>query len=226
MATSRILQTMAFFLPIKVLIMMESTHPPSYFKFISSYISYEDFMLLLVVMVPMLYVSHFVMGVFHRKLLDQGVRALPDVIHKVNSVGSFGLKNIKKIYGHSVKCSSEIILFAICSMILFFISPWLFVIIFFVTVVNLMVFVRKAFYASEDDRITFFNLHRRQFVEYLASSNYLLVFLFLFIQMTLFEGEVYGAILALLLSRQIFQAMQRFSFENLHLSRMWKINSE
>lgn len=226
MAASRILQTMAFFLPIKVLVMMESDHVPGYFKAIDNYITYEHFMLLLVSMVPVLYVSHFMMGVFHRKLLDKGLESQADVIHNIDRVGKFGLSKVRKLYGHSMKCFSEVLLFFICAAILLAINPWLFMLILIVVILNLAIFVNKAFYASEDDRLTFFNLHRRQFVEYLASSNYLFVFAFLVVQMTFFSEEVYGAILALLLSRQLFQAMQRFSFENLHLSRMWKIGTE
>ncbi|ART63941.1 hypothetical protein [Kushneria marisflavi] len=220
LASSKVLQTIAFFLPIKVLIMLGSEKMPKYLSPFSEYMNYNDVLVFLIAIVPVVYVMHLAFGIFFRLLIDKDVARFTQKEYHVDGYGNANLGKLKRLHNHTSKAFSDIIVFLLTSVILLLINPILTLAIWVVTLLNLSLFVKKAFYVHDDTRITILKLHKRQFVEYIASSNYLIVFALLVVQMYLVSGEIYGAILALLLSRQLFQAVQRFSIENIYFSKL------
>lgn len=220
LASSKVLQTIAFFLPIKVLIMLGSEKMPKYLSPFSGYMNYNDVLIFLIAMVPVVYILHLAFGIFFRLLIDKDVVRFKQKDYKVAGYGDINLGKLKRLHNHTSKAFSDIIVFFITSIILLLINPLLTLAIWIVTLLNLSLFVKKAFYVHDDTRITVLKLHKRQFVEYIASSNYLIVFALLVLQMYLAADGIYGAILALLLSRQLFQAVQRFAVENTYISKM------
>jgi hypothetical protein len=93
----------------------------------------------------------------------------------------------------------------------------MFIFILLLIVANLNIFVLKVFYKSDHDRIGLFQLHRRQYIEYTSSVNFIFIFIALALQVKYFDIGVFEALFVLLLSRMMFQAVQRFSFENLYI---------
>lgn len=219
LASSKVLQTIAFFLPIKVLIMLGSEEMPKYLDPFQGYISYQNLLTLLIALVPIVYFLHLAFGIFFRLLIDRDVERYKDKSYHIPKCGEVALNKLRRMHNHTSKSFSDVIVFILTSAILIYINPVLVSMIWVVTLVNLVLFVDKAFYIHDDDRISFLKLHKRQFIEYVASSNYLIVFAILVLQMYLSPNSVYGAILALLLSRQLFQAVQRFAIENIYFSK-------
>ncbi|MCM2972983.1 hypothetical protein [Larsenimonas suaedae] len=219
LAISRLLQTVAFFLPIKVLIMLSSENMPSYLGPVEAFVSYDEFLIFLIIMVPLVYFAHLGFGILFRSLIDKDILYFEKNKHGIKGYGEVDYNKLKRLHNHTSKAFSDVLVFFVTSTILIVINPLLTLSIWLVTALNLAFFVERAFYIHDDERITFLKLHKRQFIEYVASSNYLIVFIVLVAQMYLSSDGVYGAILALLLARQLFQAVQRFSIENIYLSK-------
>lgn len=200
--------------------MLGSEKMPKYLSPFSKYVTYNDVLVFLIAMVPVVYILHLAFGIFFRLLIDKDVTRFTEKDYQVAGYGNTNLGKLKRLHNHTSKAFSDIIVFLLTSAILLLINPLLTLAIWVVTLLNLSLFVRKAFYIHDDTRITVLRLHKRQFVEYIASSNYLVVFALLVLQMYLAADGIYGAILALLLSRQLFQAVQRFSIENIYFSKL------
>lgn len=220
LAWSKIFQTVAFFLPIKILIMLNENSMPDYLSGVELYLSYDSLLAALIIMVPIVYLMHILFGILFRNCIDQDIKLYGDEKFDISGHGEVGYGKLKRLHNHTSKAFSDILVFVLTSIILLYLNVSLAIIVWAITFCNLLVFVNKAFYLSDDDRLTFLKLHKRQFIEYIASSNYLIVFGFLVFQTYFSMGEMYGAILALLLSRQLFQAVQRFSIENIYFSKL------
>lgn len=217
LAVSRLLQVVSFFLPLKILIMISSDQPPSYLEYLPFTISYDTLLIGFMLMVPATYGGYIITGILHRFLLDKDLAKweAEDFIPKFVDIKS---KNkIIKLHAHVAKALSEVILVMLSLILICYIDFPMFTFLIFLIAINLNIFVLKVFYKSDHDRIGAFKLHRRQYIEYISSINFIFIFIVLALQVKYFDIGVFESLFVLLLSRMMFQAMQRFSFENLHI---------
>lgn len=217
LATSRLLQIISFFLPLKILIMLSSDTPPSYLDYLPFTIPYDTALVILILMVPIVYCGYITAGILHRRLLDKDLLKWKNEELTPTHIDVKSKNKVLKLHGHVAKALSEVILIILSLALILYIDPPIFMFILFLISANLNLFVLKVFYKNDNDRIGLFRLHRRQYIEYTSSINFIFVFITLAIQAKYFGIGVFEALFITLLSRMMFQAVQRFSFENLHI---------
>lgn len=217
LAASRLFQIMSFFLPLKILIMLSSDTPPAYLGYLPFTIPYDTALIILILMVPAAYCGYITTGILHRYLLDKDLTRWKKENLTPRLIDTQSKNKIFKLHGHVAKTLSEIILIILSLVLTLYIDPPMFVFVLFLILLNLNIFVLRVFYKNDDDRIGLFRLHRRQYIEYASSVNFIFVFITLALQARYFEIGVFEALFIILLSRMMFQAIQRFSFENIHI---------
>jgi hypothetical protein len=216
LALSRICQVLAFFLPLKIFILFHSREVPAYFDVFPEFMQFSDVIVFLSVMVPVAYLVFIVLGIVYRRLIDLHLKhftssALLIMGKEVKE------KNKERLHNHVSKAFSEvgvIIISLVVATLLDYVLGLIWVSLLYF---NLWLFHSKAFGAKDNDRLTFLKLHRRQFIEYISSANFMLVFAALAIELAYFDLSIYSAIFLLLLSRIVFQALNRFSVESLYI---------
>lgn len=218
LAISRLLQVISFFLPLKILIMLSSSQPPSYLKHLPFAIPYDALLVIFASMVPIAYGGYIIAGILHRFLLDKDLEKWKKENFTTKLIKSNSKNKVIKLHNHVAKALSEVILVTISLALICFVDFPMAIFALLLTLANLSLFVKKVFYKSEHDRIGLFQLHRRQYIEYISSANFVLVFIVLALQIKHFDIGVFEALFVLLLSRMIFQAVQRFSIGNLFMT--------
>jgi len=216
LAISRICQVMAFFLPLKIFILFHSGDVPDYFNVFPEIMGYREVLLLLSVMVPVAYFLFVVLGIVYRWMIDLHLKCFDTNVLLVMGK-EISDKKVSRLHNHVSKAFSDAGLVIVSIVVVMFLDVYLAVTLFALIYGNLWLFNNKAFGAEDRDRLTFLNLHRRQFIEYFSSTNFLLVFAILAVELAYFEMGVYTAIFLLLLSRMVFQALNRFSVESLYI---------
>ncbi|MDO6786208.1 hypothetical protein Q4589_01240 [Cobetia marina] len=219
LAISRMFQMIAFFLPIKILIMLSSETKPEYLSLLTDYIPYQEVVLSLALAVPLVYFLHLLFGVAYRRCIDRDLKGHDNDENNIRWVGKLSYNKIKKLHNHSSKAFSDCLLVIVSLTVLTYIDYSLTIAVMILIFVDAVMFTEFAYYKKDTERLTVFKLHKRQFIEYISSINYLFIFALLVLIMTVYESNVYSVILALLLSRQAFQALQRFSIENLYIAK-------
>ena len=224
LAASKLLQVVSFFLPIKVLILLSSDHVPSYVDYLPIKVSYESLLAFFVAMIPCMYIGYIVFGIFARNALDRDLNGWRETGRQFRNLGGDDNRFVK-IHGHVSKLFSEVMLTGLSLFLIIFLDYTMFSFLVGLMLFNIVTFSQKVFYSQEQDRITWFNLHRRQFVEYLTSVNFIFVFLILAFQIKFFNSGVFEALFILVLSRMMFQSVQRFAFENMYVAShfRWKV---
>lgn len=198
--------------------MLSSNRPPSYLEYLPFTLSYDTMLLVLMLMVPTTYGGYIVAGILHRFFLDKDLARWKAGDFTPKFIEAKAKNKILKLHAHVAKALSEVILVTLAVSLIGYIDlPMLFFILLLV-IANLNIFVLKVFYKNDHDRIGIFRLHRRQYIEYTSSVNFIFIFIVLAIQAKYFDIGVFEALFVLLLSRMMFQAVQRFSFENIHIT--------
>ncbi|QEM80771.1 hypothetical protein [Halomonas binhaiensis] len=216
LAASKFLQVVAFFLPLKILILLASDSAPSYLNKLPIKMSYEELILLFIVMVPVTYIGYVISGVLHRNILDKDLKRWGSEEKVLQNISVKSKYRLLKLHGHSANILSE--LFLICSSLIMvaFVDVLMAMMMVLMIVTIQYYFAINVFYKKDDDRIGVFNLHRRQYIEYIFSISFITVFLFLSTQVYFYHMGIFEAIFVLLVSRMILQAAQRFSMENIY----------
>lgn len=197
--------------------MLSSNQPPSYLDYLPFTVSYDTVLIVLMLLVPASYAGYIVAGILHRFFLDKDLDRWTSGNFKPKHIDEKAKNKMIKLHAHVAKVLSEMILVTMSLVLIFFIDIAMVVIVFLMVVMNLNLFVIKAFYKADHERIGFFRLHRRQFIEYVSSLNFVFIFAVLAVQVKYFDLGVFEALFVFLLSRMMFQAMQRFSVENLYV---------
>lgn len=218
LAISRLLQVVSFFLPLKILIMLSSNRPPSYLEYLPFTISYDTVLILFICMVPATYGGYIIAGILHRFFLDKDLARWKAGDFTPRFIDAKEKNKIIRLHAHVAKALSEVILVVLSLVLISYVDFPMFVIIIVMIVMNLNIFVLRVFYKNDQDRIGTFKLHRRQYIEYTSSINFVFVFIVLAVQVKYFDIGVFEALFVLLLSRMMFQAVQRFSVENLYVA--------
>jgi len=218
LAGSRGMQVAAFFLPIKVLILMASAREPGYYHYLKPYLTLDQLMLGMLLLVPVFYFSYIILGVMHRRVLDADLNRQKTVAFEC---GALKLKPAQMVGLHRrlAKAYGDMWLMMGTLLVIVLVQPLIGPLIAALVLLNLLLFDTYAFSADENKRLTIFKLHSRQFIEYIASSNFLIVFFMLVLGVVHVELEVFSAVLVLLLARMLFQAVRRFSGESLLLKK-------
>lgn len=219
LAVSRVCQVVAFFLPLKIFIMINSSEVPEYFRFVPSSMEFQDVIVLLALSVPIVYGLFITLGIIYRRLIDFHLARFNSSVLFVCGL-EMSNKKMRKLHNHLSKAFSEAGLVVVSVLFALILDPMVAVSWLVLLYVNLLFFNFKAFYAEDQHRLTFLQLHRRQFIEYISSANFLIVFAVLAFQLVYFGMGVYSAIFLLLVSRMVFQALNRFSIESLYILKL------
>lgn len=216
LAISRVCQVMAFFLPLKIFIVIHSGEVPDYFNIFPETMGFREIIVLLSVMVPVVYGLFIALGIVYRWLIDLHLKRFDSNVLVIMGKETPNNK-MKRLHNHVSKAFSEAGLVIVSIAVAVFLDLGVAIAWFVLIYANLWLFHKKAFGAEDHDRLTFLNLHRRQFIEYISSANFLVVFAVLAIELVYFDMGVYTAIFLLLVSRMVFQALNRFSVESLYI---------
>lgn len=213
LASSRILQLATFFIPIKVLILLKGGEK-NYLSHAQSYLPEGYIVYIIMAIVPLLYIGYMALGVAHRQLLDKDISHKK--IKKMTTIVAYGTsapigavyKRVSNMYSDSI-----IVICAVAASAAY--DPIYFLFIILLVACSHKCIEQYTYNTSDTHRISWFKLHRRQFVEYICSACFLLSFSALAVAVINFEHGIYSTIFILLLSRTLFQALQRFSLENI-----------
>lgn len=221
LAASRVFQLATFFLPIKVLIVLSSANQPHYFNYFLSYVSLDTIIAILLAAVPVSYCCYIVSGVVYRYFVDADLDRRKSTGVEINGLcvqgGLFAAmqKRAVVIFGDVLLC--VLILSAIA------VFHWLFMVLLLcLLIMSLLIIRHYALDATEERRVTFLKLHRRQLIEYVSSSNFLFVFFALALGSKYLHVGIFSSVLILLLARMLFQALQRFSLESIALKTAYE----
>lgn len=216
LALSRACQVLAFFLPLKIFILIHSDEIPSYFDIFPAQMGIREVVLVLSGLVPVVYALFIVLGIIYRWLIDLHLKRFGktqlQVGGKITPEGK-----MKRLHNHVSKAFSEVGLIVVSTLVALVMDAAIAVAWTCLLYANLWLFHRLAFQVEDHHRLTFLRLHRRQFIEYISSANFLVVFAVLAIQLVFFDLGMYSAIFLLLVSRMVFQALNRFSVESLYI---------
>ncbi|ASK34138.1 hypothetical protein CEK62_06945 [Alcanivorax sp. N3-2A] len=219
LAASRVSQTVSFFLPLKIFIVISSHKVPSYFDFLPNALTYDEKIVILACAVPFTYLAYIAFGVMHRWFTDRHLRVFSGKSIELRGK-DVPQKNIARLHNHSAKALAECLFFVMSMVIAIVLNPIVALTIFILVYLNLMLFYHTALKAEDSERLTFLGLHRRQFIEYVSSSNFMIVFAVLVLDTMFIGTSIYSTIFLLLLCRMVFQALNRFSNENIHILRL------
>lgn len=219
LSVSRVCQVLAFFLPLKIFIVINSGDIPEYFSFFPESMEYDDIIISLSVLVPVIYFLFITMGIVSRWLLDVHLKRFDGQTLTIGSETA-RWKKVKKLHGRMAKVLSDMGLIVASVVFVSVLDPMVGAVLVVLLYFNLLLFNAKAFSSKDKDRLTFLKLHRRQFIEYISSANFLIIFAVLAVQLIFFDMTIYSAIFMLLVSRMVFQALSRFSMESLYLIKL------
>lgn len=219
LAISRACQMVAFFLPLKIFIVIHSGEVPEYFNVFPESMSFPEIITVLSVLVPLVYGLFIVLGICYRWLIDQHLHKFGNTELIISGVKTPTAKT-KRLHNHGTKAFSEVGLILVSIAVALCLDVTIAVAWVVLLYLNLWLFYRKAFHAEDHHRLTKLKLHRRQFIDYISSANFLVVFVILAAQLVYFDMGVYTAIFLLLVSRMVFQALNRFSVESLYLLKL------
>lgn len=220
LAASRLMQTMAFFLPLKALILLSSGGQGQFYGKLESSmnIKIDSLVLLIISLVPLVFCLHIIFGIVSRWLFDLDLRFYKDSGEPIFFEGKkIEGKKLARLHNHCSKSGAEVLIFLSTIAIGSYFDAWLSVGVFLIAACDFFLFYRFSFSVGDEDRVGPLKLHKRQVIEYISSINFMLVFCLLVIQIYLFGMGVYSSVFLLLLFRQTFQALQRFSIENMHI---------
>ncbi|MDC0920032.1 hypothetical protein OAQ81_01780 [Candidatus Thioglobus sp.] len=214
LAWSNLFKMVAFFLPIKMLIVLAS--PETYAEYLPLIFSESMLIWGLGIFTPVAYMIYIGSGILFRISMDKDIAKQMIDMQAVN----LPLAKKKQFYDSFLRQWSDIYLFGI-SVLMMVVYDYLFALIVVVTVfLVFLFFYRSLFEKSLDERYTLFQLDRSLLIEYIVSLSYLLVFVSLGIQVFYFDMDVLGAIYLLMLSRLSFSALQRCSTRGVKIRRL------
>ena len=215
LATSRLFQLAAFFLPLKILILVSSDVKPSYIQMLPFDFGLNEAVVIFSCLVPIVYIMYIVCGVISRRSLDYSQSifiensAIPSKDKKANK--------LKKMHGHIGKAASEFILISLSMLLVLMVSISTALILLLMMIITIAAMFKIAIFMKDTDRTHYFKLHRKQCIEYATSANFILVFVVILTQVMYLGMGVIVAIYVLLMSRMLFQALQRYCIELMYI---------
>lgn len=219
LALSRICQTAAFFLPLKILILISSEGVPHYLDMLQGFVSFEYLIYIFVAAVPMCFGGYVFFGVVYRFFIDRELRLSSPKMLLLGGGKKVEKKGVAKLHSHLSKVISEVFVVIISLSILVILAPLIVAFIALSIFFNLWWFNRVVLHRSESTRFGVLGLHGRQVIEYISSLNFLAMLIALVVYMMVFGMGVYLAIFTLIFSRMVFQSVQRMAIELMFVNR-------
>jgi len=219
LALSRILQMLSFFLPLKVLMLLSAESVPSYMKDLNGFFSHQEVLILFTALVPVAYLSYILFGILYRKSFDADQKGGWGAVSQFLDM-RFSENQLKTLHGNLLRMTSDFLVIVVSIISLLFISLSVAAYVSISSFFLFLAFDKYSFSIKEVDRISCFRLHRRQYIEYLVSINFVLIFGVLAMISMHSSYNIYSILLALLVSRLSMQALQRFAFECLQVRRL------
>src|SRR5690625_351472 len=213
LALSRIFQTMAFFMPLKVLIILSSDSGTRYQQYVEQWVSSEQFIWISVALVPVVYGLYIALGTLYRRAYDADKAAQIVRVNDLKCDRKYKRK-LTKNHDRLVRLLSDVCIIIIVLVIVIIINIEFTIVLLVMLFLNMLVFNAQIYGLKGHARLTFLRLHPNQFVEYVTSTNYILFFVFLAISIYVGRIDVINAVLNLFLCRLALQAVQRFSIES------------
>ena len=219
MMACRLSQFVAFFLPLKIFILMGSDRSPAYFG-AGGEIDRTVILYSLIFFVPLAYTAFFIFGITSRRLIDNHYSYLE--MRRALSLPELNVKVSRVNHGRDFKMLSDVMLTSVSILFALMLDAYSAAFWLSLLLLSTSIFGRTVVVAKDGDRLTWFKLHRKQCIEYLVSANFIFVFVALGAQLFFREIGIYEGMFLLLLSRLVFQALQQFTNEGIHLLKVIK----
>ncbi|UYO00444.1 MAG: hypothetical protein KIT02_04295 [Devosia sp.] len=203
LASSRLLQTVALFLPIKLLMLLSGSSAPS----ILQLVPIDPNVLILIMMgcVPVLYIGSILATAIFQRMMDKPPAAkIPPV-----DGDPVNLKLFLRLRDTLVRNSADLLVLVV-GTIAITIAHWPFALITLVVLAGYAFVLEIYVFANMRPRHTFLKLKPTQVIEY--SRTFVFIALFGVLAYLVFQWHlnVYLAILCLLVCRLMTQGVQRF----------------
>ncbi len=208
-AVSRIMWTITMFLPIKLLIMMEGQSTPKYIAFLLNVTDRAGAMTILIACVPLFYAGHMLLDAHSRRLVRRHVDGARE------QDGTLDDRPIAaeefRLLGERISEIEADVLVVVLSLATIFAIGWVLGVLLAVSLVVLALsieYVQHTF--PQDRRLPILNVVPERFMDHVFSLLYIVVFVFVLLQMAVLQTDVYLSILSLLMARMAIRAMGRF----------------
>lgn len=219
MVAGRYARVIAFFIPLKVIILLGSDGIPRYFRFFVTEESVEIWVATLSVAVFVLYVGSIALVTVANRTVQRGALALCQPAGEKRKQRP--VPRCRKHLGDLCDGTADLVIVTTGALVLLLLDWALFLAL--IGVVTLQI--------AATDRLlrqsaglwgwlkTRIESDVKRFLQYAEAMNYLVVFLFLLIDYVLFDGKnLLVAILILLMGRRIFQSLQGFAATSLRMA--------
>lgn len=216
-AIAKIMSVIAFFIPLKIFIVISEREMPSYLAFIPEYSEYPQGLFFLVALLPVSYLFYFFLGVVSRWLIDSHYSTLRASSLTFIAKNKYNEKSIYKIHNRINKQVSELFILCIGVILSLFFEYHLSILLFLLIFFDFIIIFKYSVNSHDSDRVTFLRLHRRQLSEYVTTGSFLVYFFSLAYMAYLDLTGIFVAVFMLLLSRLMFQSVNRFSMESMLL---------
>jgi len=218
LSMSRVFNTVALFLPLKVLIVFSSSGVPEYFDFLAEWISEDVLIASLVIATPLAYAVYFTFDYYSVKVLSKNFNSLKG---KSFVVGRYKIegKKVRWFHEHCSKGLSDILLLLFCFAIMSLVA---FPYFSFLAIALYGYFFHMAGrICPPDDSYSeyIYGLPVRRFVEYCSGMLYFVLFLALVVFVYFEWLGVYQSLFSLLFSRMMVQSVQRLLVEGFFINK-------
>lgn len=203
LASSRALQTVALFLPIKILLLLSGSGAPS----ILQIVPFDPQFVLgsLMAGVPAFYAAAILLGAWFQRSIDS-VNPPPDPV--ANGI-PMPAKQYVRLYEAVVRISADwlVVLFGLVAILIF---SWPLALASVIILGLYGLTMEVMIFGTNAHRYTPLKLNEAQFLEYGRTTSFILLFGILAMLVVYFDMNVYLAILSMLIARLMCQSIQRF----------------
>lgn len=203
-AFQRVFRMASFFLPLKLIILLSSEKIPKYMEFLPSSISYNSWIIILIICVPIFYLASILSSFFSKKFEEIILSEIKE------DTQHYSIKEAHRLIKAKIPFLNGAIVLGIGLTGLFFLSWKFLIFVIFFIIIMAIIMEYMLFKNIQTPKLTIFKLSRNQFVEYSFGLSYLIVFGVLVIIMLTSEFDIFSAILSLLIMRLVIAALQSF----------------
>lgn len=215
---SKLFNTIALFLPLKLLIVVSSPEVPSYLSFLGDWLSKDLIVVSLLIATPIIYFLYIVFGISSSKVLLGDRDKSKKVIMEDKGYRIEG-KKISWFHDHCSKGVSELVLIFFCLVVFLSISLIYFFVLLAVSICYFLVMSRVLYPREVSHRDVVLGVPFGNFVEYCSAFAYFALFFLVVIFLVLDVLGLYEALLSLLTSRLYVQSIQRLLIEGHYIDK-------
>lgn len=214
LVVARFARVIAFFIPLKVIILLGSDGIPRYFRFFITEETVEIWVGALSIGVFVLYAASIGLVTVYNRLIQTSAVALAPPLE--GHARAKAVRNRRKPLSGVCESVSDLSIVVLGSLVLISLDWLMWLALAAVVTLQITAADRVLNGASASRPVVWLRkrLHQdsRRFLEYAEAMNYLVVFLFLLLDFVLFDGKnIIVAILILLMGRRVFQSLQGFA---------------